>query len=572
MVCIPPGTSGDWIAYAYINSPLSVYNDNWCNSISAQMHEIGHNINLSHSGEGENEYGDQSGMMGSSFSESDSPVMCFNAPKNWQLGWYNDREKTLSISYAGNIDIYGIAEYANTNNGEVVIVKILFPDANEDWYVSFNHRAGINSGTQEGPNQVLIHKRSQGTDTSISTLMAKLFDGRTYWDSPLPITVAAFNFPTSSPAYATVTFGGIPTASPVTLAPTSELCGSENAALGDLGNPAAVFADADLATLATDCEFRFGLSTGYTGVCDFPNNLNQCLDAEGQHHLVFFEYKCSNIVLNFPNFPICAGASCDINHFIDGFLENIYAVILGLVSSDDFPLEVDPYTCDLDFKLLESTRPTPQPTALTTSPPSAQPTVVPTTFSTLQPTAMTTTAPTSSPSKAPTSAPSMAPTKVSTTAPTISPTETPTKAPTMVPTKTPTISPTISPTMVPTKAPTIAPTETPTKAPTMVPTKAPTKAPTKSPTKSPIETPTKAPTKTPIKTVIKASIQTPTKTPANVSTEIPTTTPTKTTFQSRERTSSKEPSGIITSRSIKSLASSVYILTAGSILTMYIFF
>jgi len=38
MVCIPPGTSGDWIAYAYINSPLSVYNDNWCNSISAQMH------------------------------------------------------------------------------------------------------------------------------------------------------------------------------------------------------------------------------------------------------------------------------------------------------------------------------------------------------------------------------------------------------------------------------------------------------------------------------------------------------------------------------------------------------
>lgn len=41
MLCIPPGTSGNWIAYAYINSWLSVYNDDWCNYVSGQMHEIG---------------------------------------------------------------------------------------------------------------------------------------------------------------------------------------------------------------------------------------------------------------------------------------------------------------------------------------------------------------------------------------------------------------------------------------------------------------------------------------------------------------------------------------------------
>ena len=41
MLCLPPGTSGNWIAYAYINSWLSVYNDNWCNYPSTQMHEIG---------------------------------------------------------------------------------------------------------------------------------------------------------------------------------------------------------------------------------------------------------------------------------------------------------------------------------------------------------------------------------------------------------------------------------------------------------------------------------------------------------------------------------------------------
>jgi hypothetical protein len=38
MLCLPPGTSGDWIGYAYINHYLSVYNDEWCNYVSIQMH------------------------------------------------------------------------------------------------------------------------------------------------------------------------------------------------------------------------------------------------------------------------------------------------------------------------------------------------------------------------------------------------------------------------------------------------------------------------------------------------------------------------------------------------------
>jgi hypothetical protein len=42
IVCIPPGTAGgDWIAYAYVNHWLSVYNDNSCTTPSAQMHELG---------------------------------------------------------------------------------------------------------------------------------------------------------------------------------------------------------------------------------------------------------------------------------------------------------------------------------------------------------------------------------------------------------------------------------------------------------------------------------------------------------------------------------------------------
>jgi hypothetical protein len=40
IICLPPGT-GDWLAYAYVNHWLSVYNDDWCRSPSTQIHEIG---------------------------------------------------------------------------------------------------------------------------------------------------------------------------------------------------------------------------------------------------------------------------------------------------------------------------------------------------------------------------------------------------------------------------------------------------------------------------------------------------------------------------------------------------
>ena len=45
MYCLPAGTM-EGIAYAYINSWNSVYSNQWCTYVSAQMHEIGHNLNL----------------------------------------------------------------------------------------------------------------------------------------------------------------------------------------------------------------------------------------------------------------------------------------------------------------------------------------------------------------------------------------------------------------------------------------------------------------------------------------------------------------------------------------------
>ena len=52
------------------------------------MHEIGHNLGLSHSGDDSGvkqwEYKDQSGIMGHSYKEENSPRMCFNGAKRYE--------------------------------------------------------------------------------------------------------------------------------------------------------------------------------------------------------------------------------------------------------------------------------------------------------------------------------------------------------------------------------------------------------------------------------------------------------------------------------------------------------
>jgi hypothetical protein len=83
------------IGYAYVSGVKSVYRG--IPSFQTLMHEVGHNIGLSHSGletEGNlnaftNEYGDKTCQMGSSTQD----LKCFNGAKSHQLGWYNQVDK-----------------------------------------------------------------------------------------------------------------------------------------------------------------------------------------------------------------------------------------------------------------------------------------------------------------------------------------------------------------------------------------------------------------------------------------------------------------------------------------------
>lgn len=221
ILCLPPGTSGDWIGWAYIDSDISVYNDDWCLYPSIQMHEIGHNWNLAHSNYNGDTYGDKTGVMGYSYSSDNGPEMCFNAPKNRQLGWYSDRTVTVNSGWSGRL--YGLVSYSSSSPGDAVILYIPSGTngSTRDYYVSFNGYSGINSGSQMAGNQVLVHYRDPGTDYAQSTLISMLNSGTTYTGAPLTITVSSI----SGSTFAQVTVGtGVSTPTqaptPTPLSPT----------------------------------------------------------------------------------------------------------------------------------------------------------------------------------------------------------------------------------------------------------------------------------------------------------------------------------------------------------------
>ena len=178
-----PNNNEGFAAYAYVNHWLSLYKDRYGDLVTVQMHEIGHNLGLAHSGEDDVTYGDTSGLMGAMW--DDDRNICFNGPKNSQLGWYSDREVIVSNYYYGQL--YGIADYGGTNSDAKMILKV--PDGNLDFYVTFNRATGVNAGTKEGANQVLVHSRRSGSGYATSLLLAKLSRGQKYIGGPLDIEV-----------------------------------------------------------------------------------------------------------------------------------------------------------------------------------------------------------------------------------------------------------------------------------------------------------------------------------------------------------------------------------------------
>lgn len=178
MYCIPYGTRTgrngtgyrNWVAYALVNHARSVYNHFWCGLLTAAMHEAGHNLGLHHAGQDGYVYGDATGMMGYSTYGEYGPRLCFNAQKNWHLGWYDDRSVDLtssirSTSWGGRVTAF--VDYNVTPPGDVVLIRV------GNLYVQYNRARDFNEGTREYRNRAVIVS-TPTTGSSKSTLEAAL--------------------------------------------------------------------------------------------------------------------------------------------------------------------------------------------------------------------------------------------------------------------------------------------------------------------------------------------------------------------------------------------------------------
>jgi len=162
--CYPISCS--YAAYAYIGGIDSVYQGKYIRLSGVQAHEHGHNLGLSHSGEGTKAYEDHSCMMGNPLYSDETGKMCFNPAKSWMLNWYpgSYAEINPSSQPAYYERLVGAGEW-KPGSDRMVSVKIE-KEGREDFYVGFNRAAGANVDNKEFSNEVTVIEAQVTTNRS----------------------------------------------------------------------------------------------------------------------------------------------------------------------------------------------------------------------------------------------------------------------------------------------------------------------------------------------------------------------------------------------------------------------
>jgi hypothetical protein len=171
-------------AYAYVGGSLSVYSDNYATMVVVQMHELGHNLGLLHSGEVQT-YDDHTCMMGNPAYADDASIQCFNGAKSFFLGWYSQFSTTINPSTASWTGaMVGVDDFV-TNAAVVgihtVVAKIEDPSSAQDYYVMYNRAKGVNSGVVEYGNKVtVVQAANTATQSQQSYIRANLGANQLY--------------------------------------------------------------------------------------------------------------------------------------------------------------------------------------------------------------------------------------------------------------------------------------------------------------------------------------------------------------------------------------------------------
>lgn len=153
---------------------------------NALFSEIGHNLNLAHSGGLDRQtYTDHTCLMGNPLYSDDVGKMCYNPAKNWQIGWYTiPTARTLLDPRSGSgpwaYDLVGVADYSNNPFSLPIVIK-LETGSTTDYFIGFNRAVGVNSQNVQADDQVTITESgANGEGYSQSFLLATMIQGASY--------------------------------------------------------------------------------------------------------------------------------------------------------------------------------------------------------------------------------------------------------------------------------------------------------------------------------------------------------------------------------------------------------
>jgi hypothetical protein len=157
MFCLPDSFD-QYFAIAVVNRFNSWYAGDACSKIGSVLHELGHNLGLEHAGI-DYEYDDKTGLMGFS---SGKNYKCYNGPNSYKLDWYKSQVKDYDpMSYPESYNIHrlhGTASFENNSNNPPVVLRLVQSNLPNDFYITYNHKIGINMDTEYG-DQILIHEK-----------------------------------------------------------------------------------------------------------------------------------------------------------------------------------------------------------------------------------------------------------------------------------------------------------------------------------------------------------------------------------------------------------------------------
>ncbi|KAL3893456.1 MAG: hypothetical protein SGARI_008162 [Bacillariaceae sp.] len=103
--------------------------------------------------------------------------MCFNPPKSWQLGWFDDQSTSWDPDNGAWVGtMVGDVDYGQ--NADHTILLRLETGSSTEIYVGFNRAKGYNSQTKMSPNMLTIVE--QGSGYSQSTYLDGLSAGGSF--------------------------------------------------------------------------------------------------------------------------------------------------------------------------------------------------------------------------------------------------------------------------------------------------------------------------------------------------------------------------------------------------------